>query len=623
MADGGDRLRTDFSDSAVGRRLALCAELAGMDRRTRNAETTPRGKAQLRERAHAILRLLLRGEGPGADRPTDALYSRVRAARLFGKEIERARGGTAAQRLRTALLLEDLQKMAGNAVSAGWRPGDGDVSWPQTPDDFIQRDPNSPFPRESHAAPVVEEAKALGKLPDGLADRAAAAVKEHWNNVTWDEVIALAPDTHAEYVRTKELADLAALDYRGAPPEDRARLHEKWSDLCEERDAIALKLQQLGSDMAARRQAAIAASVTGLVDSVMAESEVSEEQAGQWANRNVVITKTAANRLKKLGYDPAQVLRDAAEFYRLARGRIEKVVIDSNGGRRANANSIDAHGTAGVINLGSQFDKRVLWHELGHHIEADPVAAAAARLFIRLRSEDGQVHTLRKLTGYKGYRADEKAFKNGFFHPYVGKVYPAGYTEVFSMALESFSSPVLLAQRIAQDPETFEFVIGYLRSPKTELQELHLSMRQSLREGSELAERHARDAAGEAIAREVVKITDFIPATRLPSEVGDWAKSMMPSFGIKVAGYLSRERTGTYYVMGERKDRNPETGRLGRMFVFFKLEPDATRMPMARVRVPVSEPEIARLFLWSWRENGIEPSYRQLADGAVTVSEER
>lgn len=63
------------------------------------------------------------------------------------------------------------------------------------------------------------------------------------------------------------------------------------------------------------------------------------------------------------------------------------------------------------------------------------------------------------------YRADELAFADTYMHPYMGKVYPdKRSTEVWSMALQQFSSPDLMAQLYTNHPELFEIGVGMSKS---------------------------------------------------------------------------------------------------------------------------------------------------------------
>ena len=220
-----------------------------------------------------------------------------------------------------------------------------------------------------------------------------------------------------------------------------------------------------------------------VIGEMMAASNITEKQASDWA-KSQSITPQARARFKKLGYPVEQVLQDMADFYRITGGRLNAVKVDSKGDKRANATGIEDHGQVGAINIGTAFDKRVLWHELAHHLEADPAMKQAAGQLIERRSVDGKAYTLRSLTGDKGYHSSEVAYKDSFFSEYVGKIYHDGVTEVFSMGVESLSNPLLLARRLAKDPETLEFVMGMLKRPMGALAVAHKELSGRLLETS-------------------------------------------------------------------------------------------------------------------------------------------
>lgn len=77
------------------------------------------------------------------------------------------------------------------------------------------------------------------------------------------------------------------------------------------------------------------------------------------------------------------------------------------------------------------------------------MAAAAANAFLLKReTRGGEIRTMNQidaeLTGKAKsnvYDADEVGVTDGFIHPYMGRVYATGATEVFSVALEHMSEP--------------------------------------------------------------------------------------------------------------------------------------------------------------------------------------
>jgi hypothetical protein len=199
-----------------------------------------------------------------------------------------------------------------------------------------------------------------------------------------------------------------------------------------------------------------------IINTLLSASPVTQEQADQWASAQV-IDKTSIAKLSKRGYKHADIRRDMAEFYRISGGKLRNIAITSNGSRRANASGIgEAEDTA--IHPGQRFDKEVLWHELAHHLEADPAAKQAANDFLVKRRESESVYSLRSLTGNKGYSAREVAYKDSFISPYIGKVYQNQVTEVYSMGVQYLSNPELAASFIAKDPEMASLIAGYLQA---------------------------------------------------------------------------------------------------------------------------------------------------------------
>lgn len=242
--------------------------------------------------------------------------------------------------------------------------------------------------------------------------------------------------------------------------------HQQLVDEFKDRRTVAAGKRQVAL---ARAGATLREAGTSVISAFKEWSPVSEQQAVDWAAKQE-ISKAAATRMKKGGYPVEQVRADMAEFYRLSAGRLGAVQISTNGSRRANATGIHGHGSA-VINIDGDFDKRTLWHELGHHLESAPSILWAAKAFLNKRSDGSGLHTLRSLTGNTGYRPSEKAYRDHFFSHYVGKFYPDA-TEVMSMAMESLSDPLLLGQRMAQDPEIFKLLEGVMKTPANKLMKL-------------------------------------------------------------------------------------------------------------------------------------------------------
>ena len=127
----------------------------------------------------------------------------------------------------------------------------------------------------------------------------------------------------------------------------------------------------------------------------------------------------------------------------------------TTGGDRANYD--------GVVHVSSWDGSKTVVHELGHWLEdADFQAAAAARGFLNLRTGDARPRSLATIIPGSGYRGGERAKSDRFLHPYIGKIYDSGMTEVLSMGLERmFTNPSMFAKR---DPEHFDLIWRVMRN---------------------------------------------------------------------------------------------------------------------------------------------------------------
>lgn len=328
----------------------------------------------------------------------------------------------------------------------------------------------------NHDVLLKEHAPEVYALREAVQDESNRLHKAYRDNS--DLEIELSRQIRAKISNKDDEDEIAELiRQKNSLTESNSLLYKKYSDHWDGELRKALDAAKDAVKQAqAKLEAPLVEAAQSFTQSVIDASPVSEEQAKQWADSQDV-TQQAKARLKKIGYPVEKLRQDMAEFYRFSGGRVAKVRIHSKGDRRANATDIEAHGKEGAIHLDSSFDKRILWHELAHHIEADPVAKLAAGAFIRRRSVDGKAYSLRSLSGHKGYRADEAAYKDHFFSHYVGKIYRDGITEVFSMGVESFSDPLTLGRRLVQDAETLEFVAGYLKQPIHPLARAHMSLR--------------------------------------------------------------------------------------------------------------------------------------------------
>lgn len=369
------------------------------------------------------------------------------------------------------------------------------------------------------------------------------------------ETLALSADYEKTLIRRKSIEDellkLKSLDATNQEAVEAA--HKSYRDfMIEVYNPVTLARNDVL--LAARKKTgeAYARAGTKMIDRVVSASPVTPEAAAEWAKAQE-ITPQAVARLRAIGYPLVKVRSDMAEFHRITGGRLGMVRIHSKGDRRANAADISAHGKVGTINLSASFDKRVLWHELGHHLEADPVAKIAAGRFIRRRSADGEEHPLRNLTKNAGYRPDEKAYKGDFFHPYVGKIYLDGATEVFSMGVESFSDPETLVRRVAQDHKTMAFVSGFLQTPISPMARAHTELRAALRE----IRGDATDATKTSLEALLKELADSVQVTPLAVGLSRELRWILDSNDMKIIGEFDQPS----YYLATGKVRNNATKR--------------------------------------------------------------
>lgn len=113
------------------------------------------------------------------------------------------------------------------------------------------------------------------------------------------------------------------------------------------------------------------------------------------------------------------------------------------------------------INMEPNAGTDVWVHEIGHYIEeSNPSIHQACIDFVLKRATSMTEVPMNKLVSFGGYEANEKAYPDHFYHPYVGKVYPTN-SEVLSMGLQAlFTDPADFYKR---DPEHFALTVAALK----------------------------------------------------------------------------------------------------------------------------------------------------------------
>ena len=541
----------------VSQRLAMCRDLLILRDRVA-ASSGPQATVLAKTRQAAIRRAL---GVPSESSPvlSDELLSPAMAVPRLAGILDAVADRPAAEMARTGVYVQSLVKMMA-AISRAERkhgapPDDSGVA------DLLERAGQLADGADDGAIDEwVDGAIGGGRFDQGLraeldaAARATEARRSSINSLSaqlaakFDEIAAEHRRLQAEYGAAASQLLLGS----GGVTRDRVMAIEQ--EYTSYRNEVFKPAEEakMAIDREAREAEKSARATAGrkIADRLMASSPVSQEQADKWAEAQE-ITPQAKARLRKMGYPIDKVRADMAEFYRITGGRLPGARLHSDGDRRANATEIGGVGAVGTINMGSTFDRRVLWHELGHHLEADPVVKRAAGRFLRRRStDDGKVHSLRSLTGVD-YGSKEVAYKGDFFDGYVGKVYADGFTEVMSMGIDSFADPERLAKRAAVDPEMLEFVSGLLAQPMDELAQAHAAMRGILAEMTAEAGQAEADQTGDLLKKVAARVT------LAPSDDRSWmgqAEWMLSAY--KMVGYIDMPSSGVRWWILSGKVNN-------------------------------------------------------------------
>lgn len=104
-----------------------------------------------------------------------------------------------------------------------------------------------------------------------------------------------------------------------------------------------------------------------------------------------------------------------------------------------------------------------VFHEMGHFLESSSSNnKQASNSFIKSKAE-GPLQSLNSIMKVTKYDLSEMAYPGKFITPYVGKVYKSGDTEVISVGLEHFSSPLGLSKLFKADPQHFKLITQVLK----------------------------------------------------------------------------------------------------------------------------------------------------------------
>ncbi|MFW1108374.1 hypothetical protein ACEWA7_20245 [Vibrio parahaemolyticus] len=241
--------------------------------------------------------------------------------------------------------------------------------------------------------------------------------------------------------------------------------------------------------------------MSNVYDALIERSSVSQEEADLWASKQE-ISASAVARMRKSGYPESEVRRDMATYYRLISGRLDNVRLVTTGSKRASAII-----NTSTIDIDHDFDRRTLFHEMSHLLEADESVKLANQRFIKKRAS-GSPQRLSVLTNNRSYKSDEVAIPDNFYSPYVGKVYESGATEVASMGLQQFSSLESMYALYDSDEEMFTLMVGMMTGINDTLIQ---------RQKKEL-ERQIRAEAFSSAVKKIVDKLSWIDGHRMSSD---------------------------------------------------------------------------------------------------------
>lgn len=229
----------------------------------------------------------------------------------------------------------------------------------------------------------------------------------------------------------------------------------------EEFEAATGDMQKRMEALKAELEQAKQQAYDSVIDSILAKSPVTEEQAAEWSKNNVIFDKSAMTKSAKGGYNKKDIERDVLLFYRLTGGRLPRLEFTTT----RKARSAAAH-WSGELFIGHNFGRRTLWHEMAHLLEDDPKIKAAAMAFRDRRRDDAQLHRLRDLVPGSNYDPNEVAYKDSWLDPYIGKDYGQTATEVISMGMQQLASVPMLFELHEKTLNTWRLCWGCAPQPR-------------------------------------------------------------------------------------------------------------------------------------------------------------
>lgn len=180
-------------------------------------------------------------------------------------------------------------------------------------------------------------------------------------------------------------------------------------------------------------------------------------------NPNDIKLKAFGKESEKLKDKYEKLINQAFDEKVVAAGRPKpiKVEVIDDGTKREFQRWLRGGRESSELHLNSRTPADIFLHEFGHSVEFyNPKARKLIQDFRKSRTKGEKLEKLSKLTKNHRYADNEVAFKDKFFNPYIGKMYPGvqgGATEILSMGIqEMFHDPIKFLRK---DPEMFELIL--------------------------------------------------------------------------------------------------------------------------------------------------------------------
>lgn len=214
-----------------------------------------------------------------------------------------------------------------------------------------------------------------------------------------------------------------------------------------------------------KREKAAAQTHQQLLDAIVKENDVSPIRAQKLAAGIEIYDSVGEVRA-------TGIRKDLADLFQLTGGQGMTSVrfighIESRASATPEYNEIDM---GDPPQDRGESDRRTLFHEVSHHIEAEN--DELRQIAVNWRNSRASSLKPQKLNEIEDlpYDDSEMAVPDKFITPYVGKIYGndvnSGETEVLSMGIERFSAPILMHYFYRADPEHFHLILGTLLNQK-------------------------------------------------------------------------------------------------------------------------------------------------------------